>query len=110
MTKPQWAHRYTNSWASMPTPIRRILAASVGMVTLLVGVALLVLPGPGLVVMLLGLAILATEFTWAKHSMHRVKHHGNRITRGVTRRKKPGTETTDTDQDRTTLNDEASDK
>jgi uncharacterized protein (TIGR02611 family) len=110
VTKPQWAHRYTNSWASMPTPIRRILAASVGMVTLLVGVALLVLPGPGLVVMLLGLAILATEFTWAKHSMHRVKHHGNRITRGVTRRKKSGTETRDTDQDRTTLNDEASDK
>jgi len=115
VTKPQWAHRYTNSWASMPTPIRRILAASVGMVALLVGVALLVLPGPGLVVMLLGLAILATEFTWAKHSMHRVKHHGNRITRGVTRRKKPGTEepgteTTDTDQDRTTLNDEAPDR
>ena len=115
MTKPQWAHRYTNSWVSMPTPIRRILAASVGMVTLLVGVALLVLPGPGLVVMLLGLAILATEFTWAKHSMHRVKHHGNRITRGITRRKKSGTETTctesvDTYQNRTTLNDEASDK
>jgi uncharacterized protein (TIGR02611 family) len=103
VSKNQWAQRYTDSWASMPTPIRRILAASVGMVTLLVGVALLVLPGPGLVVMLLGLAILATEFSWAQRSMHRVKHHGNRITRGITRRKKP-----DTKQDRAVLNDGAS--
>lgn len=109
----------------MPAPIRKFLAASVGVVTLLVGVALLVLPGPGLVVILLGLAILATEFTWAKHSMHRVKHHGGRITRGITRRKntgsekagseKAGSENSDTDktdinQNRTTENDEAPDK
>jgi uncharacterized protein (TIGR02611 family) len=99
--KPQWAQRYTDSWASMPTPIRRILAASVGMVTLITGVALLVLPGPGLVVMLLGLAILGTEFTWAKRSMHHVKHHGNRVRRGILRKKKP-----DTIDDETTLNDE----
>jgi uncharacterized protein (TIGR02611 family) len=87
--KPQWSQRYIDSWASFPAPIRRILAASVGLVTLVVGVILLVLPGPGLVVMLLGLAILATEFAWAKRSMHHVKHHGNRVARGITRKKKP---------------------
>lgn len=105
MPQPQWAQRYTDSWASMPTLIRRILAASVGTVTLLTGVALLVLPGPGIVVMLLGLAILGTEFTWAKRSMHNVKHHGNRVTRGITRKKKPTT-----NQDRTTSDDEATEK
>jgi len=108
--KPQWADRYTNSWASMPTPIRRILAASVGMTTLLVGVVLLVLPGPGLVVMLFGLAILATEFTWAKHSMHRVKHHGNRITRGITRRNKPDSKSPDSDQNEATSSEESSER
>ncbi len=91
MPRPQWTHRYSDSWASMPTPIRRILAASVGLVTLVVGVVLLVLPGPGLVVMLFGLAILATEFAWAKRSMHHVKHHGSRVTRGITRKKKSNT-------------------
>jgi hypothetical protein len=103
--QPQWAQRYTDSWASMPTPIRRILAASVGTVTLLTGVALLVLPGPGIVVMLLGLAILGTEFTWAKRGMHRVRHHGNRVTRGIIRKKKQ-----DTIQDDTTSNDEVAEK
>ncbi len=91
MHRPQWTQRYTDSWASMPTPIRRILVASVGLVTLLVGVVLLVLPGPGLVVMLFGLAILATEFAWAKRSLHHVKHRGNRVARGIRRRKKPNT-------------------
>ncbi len=105
MPKPQWAQRWIDSWASLPTPIRRILAASVGMVTLITGVALLVLPGPGLVVMLLGLAILGTEFAWARRSMHNVKHHGNRVTRGILRKKNPNT-----NQDGTTSNDEASEK
>ena len=105
MPKPQWTQRYIDSWASMPTPIRRILAASVGFVTLVVGVVLLVLPGPGLVVMLFGLAILATEFAWAKRSMHHVKHQGNRVARGIIRRKKP-----DTNQDENTSNDKESDR
>ena len=91
MPKPQWAQRWTDSWASLPTPIRKILAASIGAVTLITGVALLVLPGPGIVVILIGLAILGTEFAWARRSMHKVKHHGSRVTRGITRKKKPET-------------------
>ena len=105
MPTPQWTRRYIDSWASFPTPIRRILAASVGLVTLVVGVVLLVLPGPGLVVMLFGLAILATEFAWARRSMHHVKHHGNRAMRGIIRRKRP-----DTSQDGTTSHDKESDR
>ena len=105
MPKPQWTKRYTDSWASFPTPIRRILAASVGLVTLVVGVLRLVLPGPGLVVMLLGLAILATEFAWAKRSMHQVKQQGNRFARGIMRQKKQ-----ETDEDEITPNDEESNK
>jgi uncharacterized protein (TIGR02611 family) len=38
----------------------------VGSVTVIVGVLLLVLPGPGWVVIFVGLGILATEFAWAK--------------------------------------------
>jgi tellurite resistance protein TerC len=75
----------------MPKLIRQVLAASVGVTVLIIGAALLVLPGPGIVVILIGLAILATEFTWAQRRLHQVKHHGSKLTQAVTRRTKSGT-------------------
>jgi uncharacterized protein (TIGR02611 family) len=45
---------------------RRIIILIVGMTVLLFGVALLVLPGPAFVVIPVGLAILATEYAWAR--------------------------------------------
>jgi Ca2+-transporting ATPase len=42
------------------------ITAIIGFTGVLVGVALLILPGPGLVVIGIGLAILATEFVWAR--------------------------------------------
>jgi uncharacterized protein (TIGR02611 family) len=38
----------------------------VGMTLLLAGAAMLVLPGPGIAVILLGLVVLSAEFLWAK--------------------------------------------
>jgi tellurite resistance protein TerC len=46
---------------------RRIIILIVGMTVLLIGVAMLVLPGPAIVVIPVGLAILATEYAWARH-------------------------------------------
>ena len=46
--------------------LRRVSIAVVGVTVLIIGLALLVLPGPGLLVIALGLAILATEFVWAR--------------------------------------------
>jgi tellurite resistance protein TerC len=45
----------------------RIVIWIVGMTVVLIGVAMLVLPGPAIVVIPVGLAILATEFAWARH-------------------------------------------
>lgn len=42
--------------------VKRVTIALVGAVVLLVGIALLVLPGPGLLLVLAGLVILASEF------------------------------------------------
>jgi hypothetical protein len=36
---------------------------------------MIVLPGPAVVVIPIGLGILATEFIWAKRLLHRVKQH-----------------------------------
>jgi tellurite resistance protein TerC len=48
---------------------RRVVILLVGMSVLLVGIALIVLPGPAFVVIPIGLAILATEFAWARHCL-----------------------------------------
>ena len=45
---------------------RRIVILIVGMTVLLIGVAMIVLPGPAVVVIPVGLAILATEYAWAR--------------------------------------------
>ena len=53
--------------------MKRFFIALIGGTVLLVGLALLVLPGPGLPVVAAGLAILATEFFWARRAMRRAK-------------------------------------
>jgi len=45
---------------------RRIVIAAVGVSVVLVGVIMMVTPGPAIVVIPLGLAILALEFAWAR--------------------------------------------
>ena len=52
---------------------RRVIVAVLGGTVLLIGIALLVLPGPAFVVIPLGLAILATEFVWARRWLRRAK-------------------------------------
>ncbi len=46
--------------------LRRIVALVVGGIILLVGVVMFFTPGPAILVIPAGLAILATEFAWAR--------------------------------------------
>jgi len=52
---------------------KRIIKVVVGFTILLIGLAMTVLPGPAIVVIPAGLAILATEFLWAKRLLDRIK-------------------------------------
>lgn len=45
---------------------RRIAVLAIGGTVLLLGIALLVLPGPGILLAAAGLAILGAEFAWAR--------------------------------------------
>lgn len=60
---------------------RRTVVAVVGATVVLIGVVMLATPGPGLVVIPLGLAILSIEFAWAKHWLGRLReqisNHGS---------------------------------
>jgi tellurite resistance protein TerC len=53
--------------------VRRLIVAVVGGTVVAVGAAMIVLPGPAVVVIPAGLAILATEFVWARRLLKRVK-------------------------------------
>jgi hypothetical protein len=53
--------------------MKKIVVAVLGSTVLLVGVALLVLPGPGLLIIAAGLAILASEFIWARHALRKAR-------------------------------------
>ena len=52
---------------------RRIVVGVVGATVLLIGVIMLVTPGPALVVIPVGLAILSIEFAWARHWLRRLR-------------------------------------
>lgn len=46
---------------------------ALGLSILVVGAAMLLLPGPAIIVIPAGLAVLATEFAWARRLLRRVK-------------------------------------
>jgi uncharacterized protein (TIGR02611 family) len=53
--------------------VRRLIVGVVGFTILLIGIALLVLPGPAFIVIPIGLGLLATEFVWARKLLKKVK-------------------------------------
>ena len=64
----------------MPPVIRRTMVAVIGGTILLIGVLLMVLPGPGLLVILIGLAVLGSEFVWARRMIERGRKLGKQGT------------------------------
>jgi len=58
---------------------RQVVIAVVGSAVVLVGLAMVLLPGPAIVIVPAGLAILATEFVWARRLLKRVKRQARRV-------------------------------
>ena len=58
---------------------KRLIVAVIGFTILLIGVAMVVLPGPAFIVIPVGLGILATEFVWARRVLEKVKNKVNNI-------------------------------
>ena len=55
----------------VPAPLRKLIVAVIGGTILLIGLALIVLPGPAFIVIPVGLGVLATEFAWARRAVDR---------------------------------------
>ena len=58
--------------------LKRLLVAVTGFTILVIGIAMIVLPGPAIVVIPLALGILATEFAWAARILHKVRERMNK--------------------------------
>ena len=63
--------------------IKKIIIATIGFVVLITGIILIVLPGPASLVIPAGLAILATEFVWARNLLDKIKSKMGRSSQSV---------------------------
>ena len=61
---------------------KRLIVTVIGFTVLAAGVAMIVLPGPAVLVVPVGLAILATEFIWARKLLVTVKERFERMRKG----------------------------
>jgi uncharacterized protein (TIGR02611 family) len=68
--------------------VRRFSKILGGFTLLGLGAVMLVTPGPGWLVIFLGLTLLAAEFVWARRLMDRMKEQGTRLKGSVFRLRK----------------------
>jgi Putative transmembrane protein (PGPGW) len=78
-----WVKRVQSLWNLENIKIvRQIIVSVIGGTVLLIGIALLVLPGPAFIVIPIGLAILATEYAWARQWLRKVRQVATRVIPG----------------------------
>lgn len=65
--------KVTYRWA------RRCAVALVGGTVVLIGIAMIVFPGPAIIVIPAGLAILGLEFAWAKQWLEKIRATGDQV-------------------------------
>jgi drug/metabolite transporter (DMT)-like permease len=83
-TQPRFA--LPDRWHRLPHPIRWLTASILGGALVAIGAVLLVLPGPGIALLLAGLLVLGTEFAWARRLRHHLTRHTATATARITRR------------------------
>ncbi len=76
MDTPSRVSRFLSlRWLPNISWLRRVIVAVIGFTVLLIGIAMIVLPGPAIIVIPLGLAILATEFLWARRLLSKSRNY-----------------------------------
>lgn len=94
--RPELARRWHDHPTVVPFKIvgrfigrnaKRVAITIAGSVVVLAGVAMLVLPGPGIVVIIAGLAILATQYVWAERLLKLAREKANQAKDAILRKK-----------------------
>lgn len=58
---------------------KRVVVTIFGFGILILGIIMLVTPGPGWLFIFLGLGVLATEYIWAHHLLKKARHHYDQV-------------------------------
>jgi uncharacterized protein (TIGR02611 family) len=67
-------HKALDKCCPYDTPrVKKVIVGLIGGTVLLIGILLIVLPGPAFIVIPAGLAILATEFAWARRWLQQAR-------------------------------------
>lgn len=67
-------------WKALPRSVRKTIVLVIGSTLIALGAALIVLPGPfTMPLVILGLVVLAVEFTWAESLLIKAKFQAKRI-------------------------------
>ncbi|HSH40039.1 MAG TPA: PGPGW domain-containing protein [Chthoniobacterales bacterium] len=70
--KRAWQRRLNEKLGLDKMPvIRKLVYSVIGVTVVLIGIVMIVLPGPAFIVIPLGLAILASEYAWARRIIRR---------------------------------------
>lgn len=86
--KRAWQQRLNARFGLDERPrARKFVYSVLGITVLLIGIVMIVLPGPAIIVIPLGLAILGSEYAWARRVMRRGRVF---VGRKIQRRTKPG--------------------
>ena len=68
----RWLQKWIRRFGLDARPaLRRFLIGTIGFSVVLIGLAMIILPGPAFIVVPLGFAILASEFAWARRVWRR---------------------------------------
>jgi uncharacterized protein (TIGR02611 family) len=88
---PSWMKWLSGVWnIENIKVVRRVIVSVVGATVLLIGVALLILPGPAFIVIPVGLAILASEYAWARRWLRKGRRMASDVVRSRTYSKDSG--------------------
>ena len=87
--KRAWQQRVNEKLGLDKLPvIRKLVYSVIGVTVVLIGVVMIVLPGPAFIVIPLGLAILASEYAWARRIIRRGRVFVGRVRRPKSRLKR----------------------
>ena len=69
--------------------LKRLIVAVIGITILIFGIAMIVLPGPAIVVIPVALGVLATEFAWARRLLLIVRERIQRYASSLKKNQQP---------------------
>lgn len=69
--------------SALPHPVRWFFSVIIGFLIVIIGIIMMPLPGPGILIVLVGLTLLSLEFEWARQLVKEGEQWMERIVRAV---------------------------